>query len=208
VTPSLSELAARRLRRDVSAEQDGAEYTERRARLVRAATEGRGRGRGQWLWLLLALAGVSVAGFYVISTDRATTFTAGEAPGVVGAFYAAPARGELPLRFGDGSELRLRPGSNARVLRSEVGQRSVVLEAGSLQAELGARAGWTWVLSAGPFLLESARAELELAWDVASQAVDVRVRSGSVSVRGPGLGAERKLEAGEQWTTQGDARRP
>ena len=204
MTLSLSELAARRLRRDVSVEQGDAEYTERRARLVRAATGERGgkRRRYVWLWLILALPAGWLTGWYVVSMDRATSFTAAGVAGHVGAFYTAPQSDALALRFGDGSEVRLGAGSHARVLRSEAGQRAVVLELGHAEASLGSYRGWKWELSAGPFLIETSQADLVLSWDVAQQALAVKLRSGSALVRGPGLAEGRRLNGSEELTTK------
>jgi ferric-dicitrate binding protein FerR (iron transport regulator) len=198
VTLSLSQLAARRLRRDVSVEQGHAEYSERRARLVRAATAARRFGRRRWAGLLLALCAGVGAGWYAISLERATSFTAGGVSGRIGAFYAAPSEAALSLVFGDGSQLRLAPGSQARVLRSEASRRALALELGSARAELRQRGGSSWELSAGPFLIEASQADLELSWDVALQTLDIRLRAGSVQVRGPGLAGWRRLRTSDQ----------
>jgi hypothetical protein len=181
--------------RRVSVDQGQAEYSERRARLVRAATEGRGsRWRRLWPWLVAALAASSLLGWYAVSLDRATSFTAAGVPGRVGAFYRASPEALLPLRFGDGSEIRLAPGAHARVLRSEAAERALVLELGDAQAELRERRGSSWNVSAGPFVIQSSNANLELSWDVALQTLGVTLRSGSVLVRGPGLTGGRRLE--------------
>ncbi len=198
MTLSLSQLAARRMRRDVSVEQGQAEYTERRARLVRAAVAGRGLGRRRWVWLVFALGLAVAAGWYAVSLDRATSFTAAGAPGRIGAYYAAQPGAAFSLRFGDDSEFRLAPGSHARVLRSEAQKRALVLELGRADAKLREWRGSSWDVSAGPFLVQSSHADLELSWDVAQQALGVRLRSGSVLVRGPGLGGGRMLHAWEQ----------
>jgi hypothetical protein len=204
---SLSQLAARRLRRDVSVEQDDEDYTERRSRLVRAATQDRSGGRRvPWRWLLLALGLAVPTTFYAVSTAQAKSFTAAGVSGEVGAFYEARAA-ELPLRFGDGSEIWLSAGSNARVLHSGMGRRALLLEVGALRAGLGGQLGWTWELSAGPFRLRSPEAALELRWDVATQRLTVTLHSGSVEVTGPGLDGGRTL-TGSGLLTAGAAPSP
>lgn len=196
---TLSELAARRLRRDVSVEQGEAEYTERRARLVQAVVE-RGRQRRRvWRWAALAAAFAlsAIAGWYVVRADRAASFTAGGSPGRVGAFYAAPADAELALRFGDGSELRLAPGARARVLYSAIGRRALLLESGSAEVDLREQRWWTWEVATGPFLLQAIGAAFRVSWQAETQELSLSVRSGDPRLHGPGV-PEGTLASGER----------
>jgi hypothetical protein len=201
LTLSLSELAARRLRHDVSVEQGQAEYTERRNRLVLAAVQrqkGQRKKLLQWAGLLAALGLGGLAGWYVLAADAAASFTAAGSPGRIGAFYAAPPLTELPLRFGDDSQLALAAGSHARVLRSGAGRRSLVLEAGAVRARLEPHYGWTWEMAAGPYLLQTSQGVFDVIWDAAAQTLTVNLQSGPVRVSGPGLGEGKTLTPGER----------
>jgi ferric-dicitrate binding protein FerR (iron transport regulator) len=201
VTLSLSELAARRLRRDVYVEQGEAEYTARRARLVRAATA-RPRLRGAARWLLLSLTAATATGAYTAALDRRTSFEAGDVGGRVGAYYVAPPTRPLPLRFADGSTITLAPGSRARVLTSALRRRAIVLERGSARAGLATRWGLGWVVSAGPFSVESAGGKLDLTWQQEAQTLTIVLAGGSAILRGPGLPAGRNLVDGQRFVAQ------
>lgn len=112
------------------------------------------------------------------------------------------ARGEAPvaLRFGDGSEVTLRPGGALRL--GVVGPRGadLMLEAGSLDARIAKQGpslgGASWSVRAGPYVVRVRGTSFVATWSPAAQELRVELFEGRVEVDGPG-GAHR-LEPGQR----------
>ena len=80
-------------------------------------------------------------------------FTVGDAarPGVLRAWESAPADGKLPIRFSDGSEVRLEPKARAQVARVAETGAEVVIESGRALVDVVPREGGNWRVRSGPF---------------------------------------------------------
>jgi hypothetical protein len=120
--------------------------------------------------------------------------------GVVGAWIAAPATAPLPIRFSDGSALRLSPGGRARVAAVEAEGAEVALERGELDLSVVHRAGTRWRVHVGPFLVRVVGTRFSTSWDPVSERFSVALREGAITVSGPVVGESRVVKAGERIT--------
>ncbi|MBX3203253.1 MAG: FecR domain-containing protein, partial [Labilithrix sp.] len=138
------------------------------------------------------------------ATAPALSFVVGEGSGAErgsdGAFIAAPETAETPVTFSDGSTLRLAPSARLRVSALERDGARVLVESGSVHVAVVHRDDTRWAVEAGPFEVRVTGTRFDIVYEPASTGLVVRMREGSVFVRGCGLlGDEgRQLIAGEQ----------
>ncbi|WP_437708518.1 FecR domain-containing protein [Sorangium sp. So ce448] len=121
-------------------------------------------------------------------------------PGVVGAWIAAPATAELPIRFSDGSLLRLAPGGRARVASVDADGAELSLERGALDLSVVHREGARWTVRVGPFQVRVIGTRFETRWDPVTEQLVVALREGAITVSGPVVGESRAVRAGERLT--------
>ena len=121
-------------------------------------------------------------------------------PGVVGAWIAAPTGAELPIRFSDGSVLRLAPGGRARVAAVDANGAEVALERGSLDLSVVHRDRTRWRVRVGPFQVQVKGTRFETHWDPITEQFGVALREGAITVSGPVVGEGRAVRAGERLT--------
>jgi transmembrane sensor len=123
-----------------------------------------------------------------------------EEPGATGKFIAAPVAAAMPVTFSDGSSLRLAPAARLRVV--EVGRNGarVLVESGSVEVSVVHRDETKWAVEAGPFEVRVTGTKFELAYDPSATGLVVKMREGSVFVRGCGLPGDegRRLANGEE----------
>lgn len=131
---------------------------------------------------------------------RALVFAVGgEANGVVGAFIAAPAAEAVPIAFSDGTRIVLAPSTRARV--SELGPNGarLLVESGTIHADVVHTGSARWAVEAGPFEVRVTGTSFDVAWDPHVEAIVVTLTDGSVVVTGCGLGPEgRRVVRGEE----------
>ncbi|WP_437672117.1 FecR domain-containing protein [Sorangium sp. So ce131] len=121
-------------------------------------------------------------------------------PGVVGEWIAAPPAAELPIRFSDGSLLRLAPGGRARVASVDADGAEVALERGALDLSVVHREGTRWKVRVGPFQVHVIGTRFETRWDPVTERFGVALREGAITVSGPVVGDARAVRAGERLT--------
>ncbi|WP_438031968.1 FecR domain-containing protein [Sorangium sp. So ce204] len=121
-------------------------------------------------------------------------------PGVVGAWLAAPATAELPIRFSDGSLLRLAPGGRARVASVGADGAELSLERGALDLSVVHREGARWTVRVGPFQVRVIGTRFETRWDPVTEQLVVALHEGAITVSGPVVGDSRAVRAGERLT--------
>lgn len=119
-------------------------------------------------------------------------------PGQVGAWLAAPSGAELPLRFSDGSLLRLAPEGRARVVALHAEGAEVALERGVLALSVVHREGTHWRVHGGPFSIQVIGTRFTTGWDPSTEQLEVVLQEGAIEVSGPVVGARRALRAGER----------
>ncbi|WP_437522057.1 FecR domain-containing protein [Sorangium sp. So ce726] len=175
----------------------------------RESSWARRRTRPGWpfavrLAALLAVVPLLVAALAValVARPRAPMrFELGTAdPGAVGAWIAAPAMAELPIRFSDGSLLRLAPGGRARVASVDADGAELSLERGALDLSVVHREGARWTVRVGPFQIHVIGTRFETRWDPVTEQLMVALHEGAITVSGPVVGESRAVHAGERLT--------
>ncbi len=125
-----------------------------------------------------------------------------EERGSAGLFIAAPATGEMPVTFSDGSKLRLAPAARLRVAQVAREGARVLVESGTVHVSVvhTSTHETRWSVEAGPFEVRVTGTKFDVVYDPASTGLVVQMHEGSVFVRGCGLlGDEgRRLVAGER----------
>lgn len=126
------------------------------------------------------------------------TFTVGEVQkaGETGGFIAA--KSETPVKFSDGSELRLAPSARVRVTQVADQGARVLVENGSMHVSVVHRDQTRWAIEAGPYEVKVTGTKFTVAWDAPKNALVVRMEEGSVVVAGCGLEAGTRLENREE----------
>lgn len=197
---SLGQRAAEALELHASARQLAVE----RARHEYMATALKGRARTRMrlgivaLAAAVALASVLVGiGALLHVRSRPLTFTAGERAGVLETWVAAPSERAIPLRFSDGTLLRLEPASRARVVAVDARGASLALESGSLHADVVHSAESAWRVIAGPLTVRVTGTRFDVRWSASTEEFSVAVSEGSVAISGAVVGVERPVRAGE-----------
>ncbi|WP_437323465.1 FecR domain-containing protein [Sorangium sp. So ce381] len=147
----------------------------------------------------LVVAALAVA--FVARPRAPMRFELGTAePGVVGAWIAAPTTAELPIRFSDGSLLRLAPGGRARVASVDADGAELSLERGALDLSVIHREGARWTVRVGPFQVHVIGTRFETRWNPETEQLVVALREGEITVSGPVVGDARAVRAGERLT--------
>ncbi len=187
-----SELAGRALREHVAVESSATTHAIERARLVTAATT---RPSDPWrpvaatAFVAAALALVVVLWQRWHTTQDAMAFTVGPdvRAGEVGLYYAATANAPLPLRFSDGSTVAVQPSGGVRVQRTGNRQVALFVETGRARFDVVHREGTKWEVAAGPYSVSVTGTAFDLTWKPETRSFELAMRSGSVTVRGPGI---------------------
>jgi TolA-binding protein len=156
------------------------------------------RTRHRALALAVTFAAVLLgAGAFAHFRARPLEFVAGEQPGVVETWVAAPSTGALPLRFSDGTLLRLEPSARARVVALDARGASLALENGGLHASVVHSGRSAWRIIAGPLTVRVTGTRFDVRWSASTEEFSVAVSEGSVAITGSVVGPERAVRAGE-----------
>jgi hypothetical protein len=192
VNDSWSRRAGETIRDHDAPEPDRAAYVEARGRFVDAALAvGPARARRRrHAAFAVAVAAVMVSAvalvFHLRELQRPLGFSTGaaRATGVVAEYMVPPAGEDLSVYFSDGSVVTLDPTARARVDRTTSHGASVLVESGTIEANVVHRTDSEWAFVAGPYSVRVTGTAFELSWDPAGY-LDIRMKAGSVEVRGP-----------------------
>jgi len=208
---SLSEKVGRQLREHVVIDDDPSASAHRRAQFVAAATRRRSRAPA---WTVAAVAAAALIAIFglarrqVVVTAAPITFAVGDdaRPGELGAYVASATGLELPLRFSDGSELRLQGAARARVTGTTAAGASVLLETGRMKVDVAHRPHADWAILSGPYTVQVTGTSFYVMWEPASGTLEVEMNSGAVVVRGPGIESGARIAGTERFVTSVSAR--
>jgi TolA-binding protein len=103
------------------------------------------------------------------------------------------------LRFSDGTEVALSPGSRAR-LQSVHGHGARIDLQGQARVHVAHWPGAQWLFDAGPYLISVKGTQFVADWKQTEEQLEVRLAQGSVAVSGPVLQEPIILHAGQKLT--------
>lgn len=129
--------------------------------------------------------------------DQTLTYTVNGQPPARGGYVASEVTTEPLLSFSDGTRVRLARRTRGRVVELAGRGARIALEDGVADVEVVHRPGAQWVFEAGPFVIAVHGTAFSLGWSARDARLDLRMRSGVVSVAGPVPGGEVELKAGQ-----------
>ncbi len=132
--------------------------------------------------------------------------TASAAPVAVGDWIRVRDQA-VPLAFSDGTQIRLDPGSRARLEAVDAAGAHVTIESGHADVQVVPGRDGRWHLSLGPFGVDVTGTQFEIAWNPETEELALDMREGKVMVSGCVLGEGRPLLAGEHLTASCRERR-
>jgi transmembrane sensor len=191
-----------RLGREVAAEQDRALSQDLSLGSVRARVIAQPVRRPLRikLWasgavLAAAAAAVAVYSFSRPRTPLAASF--GDHPLAVGEWVSATEPGTPHIRFSDGSEVALSPGSRARLATLDSVGAHLVLESGAADVRVTPNHGARYRVSLGPFAVDVTGTRFDVGFRPSDELFTLTLHEGKVVVSGCVLGEGRTLLAGE-----------
>ena len=107
-------------------------------------------------------------------------------------------RGALSLRFSEGTEIDLGPGSKGKVDDVTADGARVVLGTGLLRARVVHRSRTHWTVAAGPYSIEVTGTAFDVGWSTSGERLELSLHDGSVVVRGPSLRDGIRVSAGQR----------
>jgi hypothetical protein len=107
-------------------------------------------------------------------------------------------RGALSLRFSEGTEIDLGPGSKGRVAEVTPEGARVVLATGVLRARVVHQPRASWTVVAGPYAIEVTGTAFDVGWSTEGERLELSLHDGSVIVRGPSLRDGLRVAAGQR----------
>jgi hypothetical protein len=109
---------------------------------------------------------------------------------------------KVPLTFSEGSQVLVAESSRVRVSSVDPKGAVVVVEGGSVRAQITHRKDTRWAFAAGPFNVRVTGTVLRVTWRPEKQVFELGVDEGSVIAHGPFLGNGRVLTQGENCVVQ------
>ncbi len=191
-----------RLGREVATEQDRALAQDLSLGSVRARVIAQPLRRPLRvkLWASVAVVAAVAAGFVVYGLTRVRTplgASVGDHPLAVGEWVSATEPGTPPIRFSDGSEVALSPGSRARLATLDAVGAHLVLESGAADVRVTPNHGARYRVSLGPFAVDVTGTRFDVGFRPSDELFTLRLHEGKVVVSGCVLGEGRTLLAGE-----------
>jgi len=191
-----------RLGREVAAEQDRALAADLSLGSVRSRVVSRRFGRASRvrIWAAVGLVAASAAGavLYQVAHPRSPLAASlGDHPLAVGEWVSATEAGAPQIRFSDGSEVTLSPGSRARLATLDAVGAHLVLESGAASVRVTPNHGARYRMSLGPFAVDVTGTRFDVGFRPADELFTLALHEGKVSVSGCVLGEGRTLLAGE-----------
>jgi TolA-binding protein len=153
-----------------------------------------------WQFAMVTLAAVAGAVIWLQwPSEPGLAFTMGSSSRLhhAGAFVAAPADRDLPLRFADGTSFSFAAGSSARVASADRNGAHLVIEKGRAAVAVVHRPDSRWRVDAGPFQVAVVGTRFDLSWDVSARVLELRLDEGAVRVSGGLLNAALEVRAGQ-----------
>jgi hypothetical protein len=169
------------------------------ARFEQAVARRTLKGRGRLVWALGFGAAVALTASVLMLRQRDGALTFNVMNGTVsdGGYVRATMEGGTEIRFSDGSNLALEPGTRTRVAELNARGGRVLLESGRARVHVMPRPRAKWTVDAGPYSVHVIGTVFDVRWSGNEEVLDVRLHKGSIVVRGPLASQGLAMEAGQ-----------
>jgi hypothetical protein len=191
-------LARAELVGDVSPDQESKARWRFRESLAKATSEQR---VSRWAIGAFAAAAAVVAVFFAVRAGMRPplTFEVDSVQVANQDYFLVPATAERAhVRFSDGSDITLEPGTRGRVAELRADGAAIGLESGKASLHVVHRPDTHWSVDAGPFVIAVTGTAFDVGWSGGEQVFEVTLRSGSITVKGPMAASGIQLAAGER----------
>jgi hypothetical protein len=189
----LARLAQEGLGGDPARGRDEASFFRVQQKLTERSVARRQRARvgGVLMAAMVVLAATAWFGF----REPSITYTVVNGAVVDGDHIVAGKR--TAVRFSDGSEFTLDPGTDARVsdVTPHGGRVSLV---GAARVAIAKKAGATWTVAAGPYTVHVTGTAFDVSWSPREQTFELSMQSGAVIVEGPFIDGGISLKRGQR----------
>lgn len=194
-----------RLGREIAGEQDRALAQDLslgsvRARVVSRPVRRRRIARGWYAAAATVAVAAGVATFAFTRPRAPLAASFGEHPLAVGEWVSATDTTTPPIRFSDGSQVALSPGSRARLVTLDSVGAHLVLESGAADVQVTPNHGARYRVSLGPFAVDVTGTRFDVGFRPTDELFTLALHEGKVTVSGCVLGQGRQLLAGESLT--------
>jgi len=153
-----------------------------------------------WRWPALALGTTLCAAavaMLVLWPAAPVTFTiAGEGLGQVGDSIAANDLIKL-VAFSEGTTVGITAHGRAKIVRAQHEGADVVVESGTVQANIAHKQSTQWTFRAGPYSVFVTGTKFDLKWDTVAKRMTLSMQEGRVLVSGGAITTPREVRAGE-----------
>jgi hypothetical protein len=119
--------------------------------------------------------------------------------GRVGAYVAPTGDAPLDLKFTEGSQVELKPGARARVAATTARGATVLLETGKASVDVVHHERADWTIMAGPYSVRVHGTSFTVEFDPKTQLFELVMRSGVVSVEGPGISQPLEIRGAQRF---------
>jgi hypothetical protein len=117
---------------------------------------------------------------------------------VEGGYLRESGSDPIKLRFTEGTELVLKPGTRARLRSVSSSGARIAIEHGTTSFHVTPRSEARWQVDVGPFLVTVKGTVFTVSWDAVSERFDLKLQHGEVSVTGPISTGELSVKAGQR----------
>jgi hypothetical protein len=194
-----------RVARMLDGSEDPARDLAAREKLLLAlGTKPRRRARVLTLAAAALVLGASVAAALLLAKPARVEYRVSGPLATEGEWLGVPPdRGAASLRFSEGTEIDLGPGSKGRVAELSADGARVVLGEGALHARVVHRPRARWTVAAGPYIIEVTGTAFDVGWSAAGERLELSLHDGGVTVRGPSLHDGIRVVAGQRLVAHG-----
>jgi len=127
----------------------------------------------------------------------ALTVAINGAAATTGAWISAAPNEVVPLRFSDGTQIDIDPGSRGRIVELAPLGAQLLLESGRARVHVKSRPHANWQLSMGPFAVHVTGTQFEVAWHPEQDTFELDLHEGSVELTGCVFGQGQRVTAGQ-----------
>jgi ferric-dicitrate binding protein FerR (iron transport regulator) len=115
-----------------------------------------------------------------------------------GGYLRESGQAGMNVMFNEGSRLALTSGARARLRSVERDSVHLAIERGKGSFQVAHKSNRRWLVDVGPFLVTVTGTVFTASWDPLTEEFDLRLREGTVVVRGPVSAGEITLRAGQR----------